>query len=198
MTMELQFQRPLFPNRKAYRELLCILYGLHCMLKFEFKCGKRHIKDLLAFTLGSHYPRASPTNLLFSAMAITRSFKMPDLLSICHFPSSMSPDSAKASADSIEWICSTEALGTNDEGANKRWHGYFSQAGGTLLASYVYCYTPYEKLRLCCDLVNVLFAMDEITDTQSGAEARGTMEHHIRILCGEASDNTPVSKMTSS
>lgn len=138
------------------------------------------------------------SNISISAMAKASAFKIPDLLSICHFPSSISTDYARASHESIAWICSAEALVTNDEDASERWLEYFTHTCGTLLAAYVYCYAPYEKFRLCCDLCNVLFAMDEITDIQSGVEARNTMEHHMRILCGEPCDHSPMSRMTSS
>lgn len=47
-----------------------------------------------------------------------------------------------------------------------------------------------------CDVINMRFAIDEITDSQSGAEARDTIDHHLRILFGEPCDGSPLSKMT--
>lgn len=65
-----------------------------------------------------------------------------------------------------------------------------------LLVAYAYPYAPYDKHRLSCDVINMQFAIDEITDSQSGAEARDTIDHHLRILFGEPCDGSPLSKMT--
>lgn len=78
------------------------------------------------------------------------------------------------------------------------WKKYLEKAGGGLLAAYVYPYASYEKFRLSCDLMNVLFVMDEISDDQSGEDARTTMERHIGVLFGDPSDGTPLSNMTTS
>lgn len=131
-------------------------------------------------------------------MSNTSAFRIPDLLSVCHFPSSMNPDYAKAADESIAWISGRDGLGTDDMEANARWIKYFAHTDGALLAAYVYQYAPYEKFRLCCDLVNILFGIDEITDAQSGKDARESMNHHVRILRGEPSDGSPVGRMTAS
>ena len=130
-----------------------------------------------------------------------REIKLPDLLSSyqSHFPISANPHYAKASAESISWITSADCLGAEaDSSAGTRWKRYLEKAGAALLAANVYPYASYENLRLSCDLMNVLFVMDEISDDQSGEDARETMERHVGVLFGDPSDGTPVSRMTAS
>ncbi|KAI5116915.1 hypothetical protein M0805_002120 [Coniferiporia weirii] len=122
-------------------------------------------------------------------MTIPLEFKIPDLLSICQFPSSINPQYKRAAKESVDWISSFAPLGVDT-------HAFFTEMDSVLLAAYVYPYAPYEKFRICCDLINVLFGMDEISDVQDGAGARSTMELHVASLLGEPYDNSSVSRMT--
>lgn len=124
-------------------------------------------------------------------------YRLPDLAATCPTQGSLHPDRARSTAESNAWICSEEALGANDAGAGAQWIKNFSRWDIPLLVAYCYPYASYEKLRLCCDVMNLVFAIDQITDSQSGAEASETVNHHIRILYGDPCDGSPVSKATS-
>lgn len=112
-------------------------------------------------------------------------------------PSSVNPHYAKVSAESVAWITGPQGLySAADTAVNARWEEYFAKTDGPLLAAYVYPYASYDKFRQCCDLVNMLYAMDEISDYQTGEDARETMEHHVHILSGGPSDGSPVSNVS--
>jgi len=51
---------------------------------------------------------------------------------------------------------------------------FFIQCCNELLVSHTYPYAGYEQFRTCCDFVNLLFVIDEISDDQSGRDARAT------------------------
>lgn len=50
----------------------------------------------------------------------------------------------------------------------------FIQGENELLSSYVYPYAGREQLRGCCDFINLLFVVDEISDIQDGKTALHT------------------------
>ena len=95
------------------------------------------------------------------------SFVLPDLLSLCPLKGSTNPHYAEAAAESSAWI-----NGFNIFTDTKR--AFFVQGCNELLVSHAYPYAGYEHFRTCCDFVNVLFVVDEISDDQNGADARST------------------------
>lgn len=40
----------------------------------------------------------------------------------------------------------------------------------------------YEQFRTCCDFVNLLFVVDEVSDEQSGKDARATGEIFLNAM----------------
>lgn len=51
---------------------------------------------------------------------------------------------------------------------------FFLQMGSELLCAHVYWYADFERFRACCDFVNILFTLDEISDEQNEKDARKT------------------------
>ncbi|KAI0077885.1 terpenoid synthase [Panus rudis PR-1116 ss-1] len=100
-------------------------------------------------------------------MQTPTTFKLPDLLALCPMKGRTNPNYALASAASSKWVLSFGVF--KDNKAN-----FFQQGGSELLCSHAYPYADYEELRTCCDLVNLLFTVDEISDEQDGAGAYKT------------------------
>lgn len=66
-----------------------------------------------------------------------------------------------------------------------------------LLASYMYPYASYNAFRTCCDFINLLFAIDEISDDQSGKDARATGEIYLNTMRdSEWTDGSVLARMT--
>ncbi|KAI5116559.1 hypothetical protein M0805_000470 [Coniferiporia weirii] len=116
--------------------------------------------------------------------------KLPDMCSMCPFSCSLNPLYKPVEEETIAWINSYHILGDKT-------HAFFKKTNASLMAAYCYPFAAHEKLRTASDLINVLFGMDEISDFQSGANARLAMGSHVRTLLGElACDNSGVSRMT--
>ena len=97
----------------------------------------------------------------------SRQFILPDLLPVCPFEGSESPHYSKAAPESSAWVNSYNIL------TNKK-RAYFVQGSNELLVSHTYPYADYEQFRTCCDFVNLLFVVDEVSDDQDGKDARRT------------------------
>lgn len=122
--------------------------------------------------------------------------KLPDIISICTFEGAIHPDGARTATESIAWITSEEVFGAKDRAKGRHWANALERQKIPLLAAYTYPYAPYEKLRLCCGVINMLAVMDEATDSVSGEQAREIVDHHIRVLFGGPCDGSPISRMT--
>lgn len=122
--------------------------------------------------------------------ALTRTFKLPDLLSMCPVKGSTNPHYEKAAAESSAWINSYN-LFTDQKRA------FFIQGSNELLVSHTYPYADYEQFRTCCDFVNLLFVVDEVSDDQSGRDARATGNVFLQVMRHDDWDNgSPLAQMT--
>lgn len=108
-------------------------------------------------------------------MASPKQFYIPDLLAISPFEGSTNPHYEKAAAESSLWVGSYK-LFTN------RKRLFFVLGSNELLVSHAYPYAGYEQFRTCCDLVNLLFVIDEVSDEQSGDEALQTGLSVLRVF----------------
>lgn len=122
--------------------------------------------------------------------ALTRTFKLPDLLSMCPVKGSTNPHYAKAAAESSAWTNSYN-LFTDQKRA------FFIQGSNELLVSHTYPYADYEQFRTCCDFVNLLFVVDEVSDDQSGRDARATGNIFLQVMRHDDwDDGSPLAQMT--
>ena len=94
-------------------------------------------------------------------------FVLPDLFAVCPLKGSTNPHYAKAARESSAWVDSYNLF-------TDRKRAYFIQGSNELLVSHTYPYAPYEQFRTCCDFVNLLFVVDEVSDEQDGEDARST------------------------
>lgn len=100
-------------------------------------------------------------------------------------------ETTRATKECADWLSSYEPFGP--VGATRH---FFEKTNVGVLGGYAYPYASYQGLRASIDLINVIITLDEITDHQSGKDARATMETHLRVLFGGECDGSPVSKIS--
>ena len=118
------------------------------------------------------------------------SFVLPNLHAVCPFKAGTNPHYIKASTESSQWISSFKIF-------SEEKLAFFKKSGAELLCSHVYYYTGYEQLRTCCDFVNLLFTIDEISDDQDERGATHTGRVFIESLRdADFDDGSILCKMT--
>lgn len=117
-------------------------------------------------------------------------FTLPDLLSVCPLNGSTNPHYKEAAAESRAWINSYNVF-TDEKRA------FFIQGSNELLVSHTYPYAGYEQFRTCCDFVNLLFVVDEVSDDQNGKDARATGNVYLNVMRDpEWDDGSVLAQMT--
>ncbi|KAH8100907.1 isoprenoid synthase domain-containing protein [Cristinia sonorae] len=117
-------------------------------------------------------------------------FYLPDLLAVCPFEDATSPHYRRAAAESSTWV-------NNYNLFNDRKRAFFNQGLSELLVSHAYCYADYDQFRTCCDFVNLLFVVDEISDEQNGKDAGETGMVYLNAMQdAEWDDGSVLAKMT--
>ncbi|KAI0661547.1 terpenoid synthase [Cubamyces menziesii] len=118
------------------------------------------------------------------------SFVLPDLHAVTPFVGSFNPHYPAAASESSEWINSYRVL------SDKK-RAFFLQGGSELLCAHAYSYADYERFRVTCDFVNLLFTVDEISDDQNGKDAYGTGLIFYNSMSNlDYDDGTTLCKMT--
>ena len=97
-------------------------------------------------------------------MSSFQQFVLPDLFALCPIKGSTSPHYERAAAESSAWVESHDILSA------RKWAEFMSNSN-ELLVSHTYPYAGYEEFRTCCDFLNLLFVVDEISDEQNGSDA---------------------------
>ncbi|KAI0077886.1 terpenoid synthase [Panus rudis PR-1116 ss-1] len=119
-----------------------------------------------------------------------KSFVIPDLHSVCLLKGATNPHYAKAAPESSAWINSYNLF------SDKK-RAFFIQGSNELLVSHTYPYADYEQFRTCCDFVNLLFVVDEVSDEQNGSDARVTGNIFLQVMRDpEWDDGSPLASMT--
>ncbi|KAI0784176.1 isoprenoid synthase domain-containing protein [Abortiporus biennis] len=117
-------------------------------------------------------------------------FRLPDLLAACPLRGSTNPHYEKAAPESSAWVNSYNLF-------TDRKRAYFIQGSNELLVSHTYPYADYEQFRTCCDFINLLFVVDEISDEQSGMDARATGNAFLNAMRdAEWDDGSALAQMT--
>ena len=120
-------------------------------------------------------------------MASTTILTLPDLISQCPFTWSTNPHHETAGPEATAWL---------DEFFQGSALTRLRKARGDLLASYTYPYVDHEFFRLCSDNMNLLFALDGISDDQDAQGAQETRETFLKALKGEPCKDNVVSRLT--
>src|SRR5260370_13393072 len=118
-------------------------------------------------------------------------FILPDLFSLSSaLQFASNPFWKRGAIESRRWVDSYRVF------ADRR-RAFFLQGQSELLCSHSYPYAGYEEFRTCCDLVNLLFVIDELSDEQSHCDARQTGEIFLRALRDPTwSDGSKLAQMT--
>ncbi|KAJ7164196.1 isoprenoid synthase domain-containing protein [Mycena filopes] len=98
-------------------------------------------------------------------MVPPRVLHLPDIHDQWPFPVARSPWESEASTESVAWIESLRIL------PDRQLQRLCKADYGGLAAIAYANFTQLEHLRVACDLVNLLFVFDDLTDEMSGAEA---------------------------
>ncbi|THH14398.1 hypothetical protein EW146_g5932 [Bondarzewia mesenterica] len=108
--------------------------------------------------------------------AIFNQFTLPDLFAVSTaFKDTTNPHWKRASIESKSWVNSYHVF-------SDRRRAFFLQGQSELLVSHAYPYADYEEFRTCCDFVNLLFVVDEISDEQTPEDARLTGEVYLNVM----------------
>ncbi|EPQ51824.1 terpenoid synthase [Gloeophyllum trabeum ATCC 11539] len=110
--------------------------------------------------------------------------RLPDFFALCPFKASTNPFYNQINGEAIDWVIRHNVL-TGDA------YVRFLLGSGPMLMSYSYPLASREHFRTLCDIVNLLFVVDEISDEQSGDDARKTGLSIVRAFKCEESDNDP-------
>ena len=123
-------------------------------------------------------------------MSLPTQFRLPDLHAVCPFEDATNPHYLRASAESSAWVDSYNIF-------TDRKRAYFLQGLSELLVSHAYPFADYEQFRACCDFVNLLFVVDEISDDQNGKDAHATGQVYLNaMLDADWDDGSVLAKLT--
>nr|BDI63092.1 sesquiterpene synthase [Auriscalpium vulgare] len=118
-------------------------------------------------------------------------FVLPDLLSLSTpFQDATNPHWKRVAAESRNWVNSYKVF-------SDRRRAFFFQGQSELLTSHCYPYADAEEYRMCCDFINLLFTIDEISDEQDHAGALLTGNTYLHVLRDPSwTDGSKLAKMT--
>ena len=102
-------------------------------------------------------------------------FTLPDLHSMCPLEVATNIHYESAGKESRDWIDSFKVF--RDEK-----HAAFIASDNELLVAHAYPTAPRDRLRVCCDFINALFVVDEISDMQDGDGALTTGMIYLNVL----------------
>ena len=119
-------------------------------------------------------------------------FYLPDLFSVCPLQNgTIFPGDYKAiGAESKAWINALDTL-------TERQRDILNKTNSELLSARAFPYASEERFRICCDYLNLLWMIDEISDDQDELGARTTGDIFINCLRDpEYKDNSPLAQLT--
>lgn len=126
------------------------------------------------------------TVLPLSSYTMAETFRLPDLLAMSPWQTGpVNPHLEDEGKASMQW-----ALGyVYDIVKTKHRLEFFEKGQGGLLCAWVYPYASADKFRICCDIMYLVFAVDEFTDVQGGGDAQATMDSVIATFSEDSHDD---------
>jgi len=119
-----------------------------------------------------------------------QSYTLPDLIAICPFKWSSNPHYSRIRAESNAWVNSFNVF------KDPRVRAFFTASDSERLCAYTYPFAEYEALRTAADFVNALFVPDDISDDQSGEDAKETGQTFLNIMNDKPGDGSELSRMS--
>lgn len=124
---------------------------------------------------------------------LPQSYRLPDLHQLCPWRASFNPHYEEAATASSKWVLSY-VYNAVESGEKLE---FFERGGSELLCAYAYPYAAPEELRTCCDFVNLLFTIDEVSDRQDGKDAKFTAATVLNTMRDDSyDDGTVLCRMT--
>ena len=117
------------------------------------------------------------------ASVLPPSYVLPDLHAVVPFKSSFNPHFATLTDQSTEWIDRCYPHLPDKKRA------YFRHKGCELLVAHAHPYADSERYQIICDLMNLVFVVDVITDVQNGKDAYDTCLAVYTALCDSTYDD---------
>ena len=167
-------------------------YYDHLLQSYRFVVNKalcHHIYKafiLLTYKTGLKSLLFDSKSLFFSKM---QSYVLPDLFKNCSFTFAQNPHYIKAGPESAAWLDSYNVF------SNQKRQDLIHSCSEMLVRN-AYPYASYQQFRICCDFVNLLFVVDEVSDEQDGKNAYETGQKFLRTLYGAPCDGSVLSRMT--
>jgi hypothetical protein len=98
-------------------------------------------------------------------MQTMQTYRIPDLHAGWPFLKMLNPLYSEVAADSLKWISSYQLFTSKQQDK-------FSKIKAGMLGAFAYPVHDRKDLRLGCDLLNLLYVVDEVSDLLDGAEAK--------------------------
>lgn len=104
-------------------------------------------------------------------------FVLPDFILACPFTYMFNPSDKSIAADSLAWIYPyvQETFGDTKRNAFPSTH--FQE-----ISYHTFPYAEAERLRTCCDFLNLLFYLDEVSDEMVGTDAYAFGAKFVRAM----------------
>ena len=102
-------------------------------------------------------------------------YLLPDLIALCPFQWSKNPNYS---------LCRTEEFNSSRFFTDPSDQLSFRNCDFELLCAYVWpqSYVDYEKFKTCCDYMNLLFVIDDVSDRQPGKDAEDTANAFLDVM----------------
>jgi hypothetical protein len=101
-----------------------------------------------------------------------QSYRLPNLHADWPFPKVVNPLYSQVASDSLKWINSYKAFTPKQQDK-------FARINTGILAAFAYPGHNQKELRLSCNLMNILFVVDDVSDVLDGKDAE---ELAVKIL----------------
>ncbi|VDC01475.1 unnamed protein product [Peniophora sp. CBMAI 1063] len=118
------------------------------------------------------------------------SFRLPDLVHLSRvFAGATSPHYEAAASESTAWIAKfTPSLFTSAD-----YETFVAESKESeLLISHTFPHAPYDRFRVLCDYMNILFTLDEVCERQDGEGAREIGYRYLKSMSGPNWDDGSV------
>ena len=120
-----------------------------------------------------------------SNTTVPRTLHLPDLHALCPFKTSLNPYHREVAAASSQWILSFTAHQGKDV-------VIYREDGKQQLSAWTFPYAEPEQLRICCDVIHILFQTDDVSDEQNGQDAASTGRAFANAMEDDAFDDGSV------
>lgn len=139
-------------------------------------------------TISTTIAPATTDGTIAMVAAPPRSYRLPDLIAMLPWKAEFNPHHDAVAKAAPEWAMSY----AEEVAMSKERRAHFERGFSERLACWVYPYASPDKLRVCCDLFNLLWVLDEHCDEQSREGAQRVADTVLRTLADPSYDDGSV------